>query len=248
MATPPLSFQPSFIKGHLRVSFNEEKIEFFYQPVLLSGVGGLPSSPFTERFFGRIVNVALELLTKPVTLLNLQARVLRERTAKTESLALKFMLDETVRKELTHLLRLHGTQLPKEKRKYPRIPSLELIEVFPLRATAIPLADLAASNSPPLITDVVNLSPGGVLLSCSSSGAEILVPGSRLSITLESRGWFPLPITFEGTVRRITEDRDSKTRNPSFLFGIQFLKMDVANKTAFLDLLKEILTQIQKNS
>src|SRR5699024_7492307 len=92
-------------------------------------------------------------------------------------------------------------------RKYPRIPSSRLIQTFPTRSIVMPKpASPGLPQEPPIVFDVCNLSPTGVLLSTENQLSLMLRAGERLNMVLEPRGWFPTHISFQGMVCRLVDD------------------------------------------
>lgn len=234
-----------FIKGHLCLRIPENPIEFLYQDLSVAGVSGLPNTPGLKKYFGQTLEATLQIPSPQKTLsFNIKAKVLLEKTTLSEHIALHFQLTEADHAALLAQISANGFHPTSYVRKYPRIPSNQLIQTFPLRAQLTSQSEKIPAVQ--LTTDVVNLSPNGVLISTENQQALTLMPGDRIHLTLEPRGWFPVPIEAEGLICRLTEDLHPQSQNLTRLFGIKFTRMDSANKTAFLDLLKDILQQLKQ--
>lgn len=237
--------QPLFIKGHIKLAVEGQVFEFLYQKISPNGLSGLPGSQKLRQYFGNILNCVIQIpIPNDKVTLQAKAKVLREFTSLAENIALQFELTESQKSKFEHCVAQHGFCPASDLRKYPRIPSQEVIQTFPLRAMVIPITPLEPTETAPIVMDVLNLSPNGVLLKTESPLALPILPNQRLKIVLEPRGWFPVQVEIEGLVCRITEDLNSKNQNLLRLFGIKFTKMSATNKVAFLDLLKDIISQV----
>ena len=110
---------------------------------------------------------------------------------------------------------------------------------------------LAGSPGPApanMIFDVANLSPSGILLSSENSMASKIQPGQRVKMIIEPRGYFPIQIHMEGLVCRISEDMAVESGNVVRSFGIKFLRVNEADRIAFLELLKDILERMKEQN
>lgn len=249
---------PVFVKGHLTFSVDGQDFEFIHRNLSVFGVAGLPWGPLNSRdHFGREVTVSLRVTSpEPLQLLT-KARIMRESTTVGEHMGLKFYFDkgqEDARSKLQSLIDRHGFYPTEYLRKYPRIPANAAIQTFPLRALAFVappgsegMPD-AARQAVPLILDIANLSPNGILLHTENQSALVIQPGDRLDITLDPRGWFPMPIRVQGLVCRVTDELNPTTGNLLRYLGIKFARVDDVNRTAFLDLLKDILDRMKTSA
>ncbi len=172
------------------------------------------------------------------------ATILREFTLFAEYFGLRFHLSGEQRSALEQAILAEGFLPTEHVRKYPRIPVMSAISTFPLRVTAVPAGQQNLFEAP-LVFDVKNLSPNGVLLSTESQIALVLAPGQRLNLTLEPRGSFPLQVQVEGLICRVTDDLDPESRNLTRYLGIKFTRVDEVNRAVFLDLLKDILEKLK---
>ena len=247
-------FPPVFIRGHLTFTLEGHTLEFIHQAVSAFGVTGLPWSPLDPvTHFGKAVTVQVRVPAQPQPLaFSCQARILREKTQYSEYMGLRFELPADIRAKLQELIQKHGFYPTEYVRKYPRIPSDEHIQTFPLRAMGIPNQDdvlrhkRPPSAGDPLLFDVGNLSPNGVLLSTENQTAIDLAPGDRIDLMLEPRGWFPQKVEMEGVICRVNDELMPQNENLRRYFGIKFTRVDAENREIFLNLLKDILERIKK--
>ncbi|MBI4924638.1 MAG: PilZ domain-containing protein [Bdellovibrio sp.] len=225
---------------------DNEAMEFLFQIISHYGVSGLPSNSITQLYFGKTVFVNLELPAKVPLYLKTRAKVLREKTLYTEHMALKFLMEDDQKEQLSQHIKEHGFYPTEYVRKYPRIPATSDIQTFPLKTIVKPIIPMVEfGKSQHLVMDVINLSPNGSLLSSESQLALQLNPGQKLNLELEARGWFPVSVYMEGMICRIRDDLNVLNGNLLRHFGIKFTKIDRINKAAFMDLLKDILENIK---
>ena len=239
-----------FIKGHLAFSVDGQDLEFIHQNISVFGVAGLPWGPLNPRdHFGKEVTASIRVTSpEPLSVLT-QAFVMRESTGVGEHMGLKFRFEREAKAKLQKLIDKHGFYPTEYLRKYPRIPANSAIQTFPLRALANIEGDpTLGSESFPVIFDICNLSPNGILLNTENQAATTIQPGQRLNLTLDPRGWFPMPIRVQGMVCRVADELNPQTGNMVRYLGIKFTKVDDVNRTAFLDLLKDILSRIKTHS
>ncbi len=236
---------PLFTKGHLRITLEKEVLEFLYQMVSVYGVSSLPSNSITQPYFGKTVFVNVEIPAALPLHFKTRAKVLREKTINTENMSLKFELNEEQRTLLSKHIEKHGFYPTEYVRKYPRIPAAMEIQTFPLKALFAPLPPMRELTQSQLVSDVINLSPNGALLATDSELAQQLNPGQRIKLELEARGWFPISVHVEGLICRVRDELNSQSGNVTRHFGVKFIKVDRVNKTAFLDLLKDILDHVK---
>jgi hypothetical protein len=237
---------PVFVKGHLTFTVDQQDLEFIHQNISVFGVAGLPWGGLNARdHFGRAITATIRIAgTEPLSFWT-KAHIMREYTSVGEHMGLKFQLEATVKAKLAALIEKTGFYPTEYLRKYPRIPANNQIQTFPLRALAVTEGE---SDKAPLILDVGNLSPNGVLLHTENQQALAIQPGTRLNLMLEPRGWFPMPIRVQGLVCRIVDELNPQSGNLIRYLGIKFAKVDDVNRTAFLDLLKDILGRIKDQS
>lgn len=237
---------PIFIKGQLRFTIDvggkERELQFENQNVSTWGVAGLAWGPLSpEVHFGRTVQVSVEVPTGGMSF-RTEALITRESTRVGQHMGLKFNLAPEDNSRLAALIRSSGFFPTEYLRKYPRIPSLPMIQTFPLRAIALP--DGSGENLP-ITFDVENLSPNGVLLSSENQQTLAILPGAIMNLILEPRGWFPMPISAQGLVCRVSDELSPRTGNLTRTLGIKFTRIDEANRAAFVDLLKDILERFK---
>jgi hypothetical protein len=75
--------------------------------------------------------------------------------------------------------------------------------------------------------------------------ALMMQPGEKIELMLQPRGWFPTQVKMQAQICRVTDDIHQVSGNLVRSLGVRFGKMDELNKTAFLDLLKDILEQLK---
>jgi hypothetical protein len=236
-----------FVKGHLSFTLDGHTLEFVHQNISLFGVTGLPWDPLDSRVhFGKEVQVQLRIPGEPALQLKAPAFLLRELTLYAEHLGLRFALDPEQKSRLAAEIEKRGFVPTEYVRKYPRIPANWRVATFPLRVQVDPAPRDLGQELFPITLDVANLSPNGVLLTTENQMALSLAPNQRLNLVLEPRGWFPTSVKVEGLICRITDDLNPANGNLVRYVGIKFARVDDANKAAFLEMLKDILSQIKR--
>ena len=243
---------PVFLKGHLTFKVDNRDLEFIHQNISVFGVAGMPWGSLNPRdHFGKEVMASVRITFSEALSILTHARIMRETTAVGEHMGLKFHLEKEAHAKLSALIAKHGFYPTEYLRKYPRIPANSVIQTFPLRVVAFPDLESAEPDSTfkdPLVFDVGNLSPNGILLHTENQSALIIQPGDKIRILLEPRGWFPMSIRMQGLVCRVSDELSVESGNLIRYLGVKFVKVDDINRTAFLDLLKDILTKIKAQS
>lgn len=233
---------PVFVKADVSFDINEITLNFQNRNISLFGVSGLASSRLNpEEYVGKEVKAAIRLSAERQISFNTHATILSEKTTNTRSFGLKFRLNDLDRQKISSAVAKLGFYPTEYIRKYPRIPASSDIRTFPLRVIA---HDLGGSEKP-LIWEIANLSPNGVLLWSESPFAESIEPGARLSLELEPRGSFPARVRIEGLVCRISHDINYNGNDLRYL-GVKFLKIDEDNRKIFMDLLKDVLERVKR--
>jgi len=232
---------PVFVKGHLNFRLDQQDYEFIHQNISVFGVTGLPWGKLDPRtHFGREVRVNIRIPAPNALNFETRAFIMRESTSVAEHMGLKFEIDPEPRERFAALVQSAGFFPTDYLRKYPRIPANALIQTFPMRVLAVPLG-----GSTSYVMDVSNLSPNGILLQSENQQALSIAAGHRLDLTLEPRGWFPMPVKVQGLVCRVVDEIHPQTGNLQRYLGIKFSKVDEVNRGVFLDLLKDILARIK---
>jgi hypothetical protein len=238
------------IKGRITFTLDGHTIDLADRELDALGASDLPWAPLDPlRHLGKEVTVKIEIPAQPQPFqISCQALLNRERTPTSETMGINFLFPADMRQKLEKLIQTKGYQPKEYSRKYPRIPAQERIQTFPLRAIGVPIFDEidAAPADGPLVFDVGNLSPNGVLLSTESQLASSLLPGHRMNLTLEPRGWFPHKIQMEALICRVKEEVVPTSGNLRRSFGIRFTQVGPTQQQAFLELLKDILERIKK--
>ncbi|MGK5084056.1 PilZ domain-containing protein [Bdellovibrionota bacterium FG-1] len=194
--------------------------------------------------FGREISVALRIPSTENIHLVTRGYLMRESTTVAQRMGIKFCLEPDIQTKLSQLIQVSGFYPTDYLRKYPRIPTDTRIQTFPVHVLASLEGQPAAT--PPIVLSISNLSPNGLLLYTENQQALTLNPGQKIRLTIEPRGWFPMPVQLQGLICRIVDELEPKNGNIIRYLGIKFLSVDDINRTAFLDLLKDILGQIKK--
>lgn len=243
--TAPVSapqFAPIFVKGHVKVTIGKQTLEFVHQNVSAFGVTGLPWGDLDpQEYFGARVSAQITLLAAGGMRFHTQATILRESTAVAEHFGLKFIPDAELKHQLAEFVSKNGVYPTEYLRKYPRIPAAREITTFPVHASVRREGKMQS-----FALDIRNLSPNGMLLSTENAMALRITPGERLDLTLDPRGWFPFQITLQVLVCRVTDEKLPETHNTLRYLGLRILRIDEPHRTAFLDLLRDILVQLQR--
>jgi hypothetical protein len=240
---------PVFVRGQLSFDIDGNHLEFLQRRVSIFGMTSLPWGPLNPReHFGRNVEVNLRFAADESVAMKAKAYLLREYTANAKYMGVRFKLDIRQTEQLNQLIQKHGFYPNDHVRAYPRIPSSFILRTFPLRALGLPVTSTvgAPAQNMQVIFDVANMSPKGVLLSTESQLALAYSPGDRIQLTLEARGWFPMTIQVEGTVRRVLDEISPRSGNLIRYLGMEFTSIDEVNKQAFLDLLRDILKDLKR--
>lgn len=241
---------PVFVKGHLSFGIDGHALEYIHQNISIFGVTGLPWKPLNPKeHFGRSVSVTVRVPLHAPLSFRTPAFILREQTLYSEGMGLRFVLDAELKGQLSAYIAKYGFYPTAYVRKYPRIPSQVAIQTYPQRVLVVPDAETSSAldgvASQPMIFDIVNLSPNGVLLMTENQIALSVLPGHRIHMALEPRGWFPVPVRIQGLVCRVTDELNSTSNNLTRYLGVKFVRVDEPNKAAFLDLLKDILERMK---
>jgi hypothetical protein len=235
------------MKGNIRFELENHRFEFLQQHISQYGVNGLPWGELkASDHFGARIQCQVEINQTQTPAFAAAAHIVREYTATTETMGIRFDLPPAELKAVTDLIAKHGYTPTEFVRKYPRIPSNSIIQTYPTHALVSP--DSSATlvlNDQSLVFDVVNLSPNGALLSTENQMALMMQPGERITLTLQPRGWFPTQVKMQAQICRVVDEVAQESGNLVRYMGVKFGKMDELNKTAFLDLLKDILEQLK---
>ena len=229
-----------FINANLELRIGIHNLKFSNRSVSIYGASGLswyPLSP-TEHF-GKIGTVIITLNRPEKSQLAVQCQIQRETTVHATFMNLKFHLTPHQDADLRLFVKKYGRESTEQIRKYTRIPSSKLITTFPLHA----MVDRPKHDT--LIFTVENISPNGILISTLNPQAMDIIPGDLLQITLEPRGWFPVPVRMEGMVCRLFDDLDPESGRISHRVGVKFTRITKPDKEAFIMLLKDILGQLK---
>jgi hypothetical protein len=239
--------QPVFVTGNISFELEGRRLEFLQQNISQTGVNGLPWGDLkATEHFGARVRCEVELAGIEGTAFSTDAHIVREYTLTTETMGVKFDLPAAQQKSVNELIRKHGHPSTEIVRKYPRIPLNKTIQTYPTHAVVAAIGSTTlVLNEQYLVFDVMNLSPNGALLSTENQLALMMQAGEKIDVTLQPRGWFPTQVKTQAQIVHVSDDIDQRSGNLVRAIGVRFGKMDELNKTAFLDLLKDILEQLK---
>jgi hypothetical protein len=254
---------PLFIKGHLSLRIDDKVVEHIHQNISVFGVTGLPWGALDPSlYFGKRVQVQIRIpqaTRAEDEVFSVPAFLLRESTTRGKTLVVRFDLDPESRGRIKQLISKFGHYPAEYIRKYPRIPADEALQIYPTRVLIRRAARILSDPPPweripeselhspdrPLIADVRNLSPNGLLASTENQNALPLTPGTNIKIDFEPRGWFRSPVQVDGIICRTTDEIIPKTKQLVRYFGIKFTHLSPENRALFLDRLKDIVLEIQ---
>jgi len=235
---------PVFVDATVSFTLNGKSFRLPNTPTSIWGVHGIEwDSLSPKECFGKGVDVAVEISGQPP--LTIQAIVTREETQKGGSMSLHFRLTDAQRKTLSELVLAEGHPPKEYTRRFPRVPVTPSIQTFPLRAIIHQVVD-GTEVGAPIIGDVGNLSPNGILLTTQNSQALSLGVGTTFTVILEPRGGFSHAVKIEALVCRTIDDVDAASKNVTRSFGCQFMAMDDFNRQVFGELLKDILSRVRE--
>jgi hypothetical protein len=234
-----------FVKGHLSFTLDQHSLEFVHQNISVYGVMGLPWGQLSpSAYAGRDVEVTIKIPADPALIIKSKAYIIRESTQYSETFGLKFNMNPDQALTLARHITKHGFYPTAYMRKYPRIPSLNTIQTFPLHVIIQPLNPKLQAQFQNISLTVANLSPNGILIASESPLVGTLHPGERIRLILEPRGAASKQITVEALICRSYDDTHTDSGNTLRFLGIKFIKVDEANRTSFLNMLKHILSQL----
>jgi len=240
--------EPIFVKGDLSFTTPDGKslIEYTRKDLSLFGCTSLPWAPLNPKdHFGHTVKVQIKIVPPGALHLEAQAILMHEQALNHDLMGLRFVLSREQRHLLSDQIKRFGYLPTDHVRKYPRIPSMSMIQTFPLRAIVKPAARPSGTEAIPIVFDVGNLSPNGILLTTENRIAIATQPGQRILISLEPRGPFSQTVETEGLICRATDSLNLENGNMVRMLGIKFIRVDELNRAAFLDLLKDILERMK---
>jgi hypothetical protein len=248
-----LSFDPPDAPPENELGISSSPIIHLRQNISVFGCMGLPWGELNpQSHFGRRVNLQVRSVEPGNLFFSTPGHLIREATVSSERMGIRFDLSSAQRERLAEQIRNHGFNPPEGMRKYPRIPSSARIASFPLRVLGVTLPESHAPDPAPaphlgvpMVYEVLNLSPQGILLSSENRLAQQIGPGTHLAITFEPRGPSNHGVRVQGQVCRVTDTIESASDNVSRMLGMKFTYVDPVNRTAFLDLLRDILERIR---
>ena len=238
-----------FIRGDLSFTINGQTLIYRRKNISLQGADGMSWGPLSpEHHFGVPILVSVKISETTTFSFKTPAYLVRELTGAQVLMGIRFHLDSSNELQLAQAIAKGGHAVTKNNRLYPRIPSDEKIQTFPMHAVVY-LKGLKKSGVPfPVVMNILDLSPHGALFTTENQNSFSITPGEKLDVLLEPRGWFPMPIRIQAQARRITDELHPKTGNPFREIGFQFMHIDTINRAAFSDLLKDILIKMKKQA
>ncbi|MCC7440369.1 MAG: PilZ domain-containing protein [Bdellovibrionales bacterium] len=239
---------PVFVRADLAFGLDDHELDFPNEKISVYGITGLRWHPLSPaQHFGKEVSLSITTLTPdPVSLL-VRAQLMRETSLQSQHLGLRLLLEPAEKAQLQDQVARFGFYPTEYVRKYPRIPAREAIQTFPLHVIGRPFdPDDTITDPGPIVFNVENLSPNGILISTQNQLALSLGPGQRLDMILDPRGWFPVQVAVLGRICRILDEIDPESGNLHRHVGVKFVEVDEANRTAFLDLLRDILQRFKR--
>lgn len=243
---------PIMINGNISFEIAGKKMFFSDRNISIHGAYNLHwEYPPSAQCLGKNVYTTIEIRSPEMLVIQTPATIMREKTLNKELMGLRFELASDDKSKLTRLIEKSGFRPTEYIRKYPRIPASVENRSFPLRAIATLIypneEDHDLSHALSIVVDVVNLSPGGILFKTENSHAFAIQTGEHFQMMLEPRGsQFHDQVHLQGQICRIIDELDPRSKNMTRYFGVKFTWTDELNRTAFLDLLKEILNNINK--
>lgn len=244
---PNSLLSPIFVKADLEFSVDQFTLEFTNRNISAYGAYALPWEPLNARkHFGRNVKLKIRIQQPIQTEIQCDATILWEQSVYGELMGLKFLMSDDSRRALSQTIREHGFYPTEYIRKYPRIPFSDKIPTFPMTVLGSPVEADPKSPKSPIVFSIRNLSLNGILLSTENPFALSIRPGHNLDMTIEPRGDFMVRIRVQGMVCRVLDESASGNGNLVRHFGVKFVRVDQENRTAFAELLKDILHRIKE--
>ena len=238
--------KPLYVRGGIRFHLDGHALSYPKKDISLYGVAGLPWHPLKPKdHFGNPVLCRIALTSDPDNEITTRAHITREQTDTAQFMGLHFLWEADQQATMEEAIRREGYLPTANKRKFPRIPFLESIQAFPLKATIYLKTAATRAEAHPIQFSIGNISPEGVMLSTENPDALELKPGSRVTIVFEPRGWFPHMIQVQAQVQRVLDDIQPTSGSLIRSLGLHFTKFEESHQAAFKELLKEILIKLQ---
>lgn len=234
-----------FLRADLTFSVGDHTLHFEEKNVSSFGVFGLPWPPLTpSKHFGNRVELQLRILALKNMRLQTMATLVREVTSSGEFMGVRLDMDSDTQIELRALIEQYGYCPAEFVRKFPRIPSNDWIQSFPMELTAIPHGT-AGELPGVMILDIRNVSPGGVMASSENPFGLRVQPKDVFEIAFEPRGPFRERIVAQAQVLRILEEPMHATGNVRRHFGFKFVSMSEQDRAHYLERIKQILNRVR---
>lgn len=234
------------MKGDIRFSVDGQEFQFNCRDISRYGIIGLTWHRLSpEKHLGKGVDLCVTVHSVQSTNVNLKAYIVREQTAQSMHINLKFARDQQTQQAIDSLFERQEPKPPPANRKYPRITFSRTLMTFPAHVLVSFGLQSGSRNGAHSVFDVGNLSPNGVLLTSENQMLPRMGPGTYLQLTFEPRGPFHHYIHARGMVRRQLDDIDMENENLLRCLGVEIVGMDELNQDYFRELIKSILLQIK---
>ena len=244
MTTKAALKRPFFVRAKIKIEIDGEVLEFRDRDVSLFGVMGLPWRGLSASSdFGRSVMVLVHIPLREPVIFRTKARITRETTRYSTHMGLKFELGPAQALKLRKTIEEFGFSPSSHNRQYPRIPALDWLGDFPVRAG---VKVSTGKHQFEAIFDVADLSPAGALLETENPLASILVPGMRLQVSLEPRGKKEKKLAIPALICRIIDATNPHNRNSLRQIGVSFSGMSKTTHSVYLAWLRDILTDLKR--
>lgn len=229
-----------FVKGNISFHIDSHFINFESQKISSFGVTGLPWQPLDpETHYGKSVFVNVEIRTPVPLNFVVAAQIIREYTPAKNTMGLMFHFEEQQLAAFTEFAKKHGEPPITYTRKFPRIPSNYLIQVYPLQVST-PVGGHATHF------DCEDISPDGLMIFTENKAAFSLKVQQKIELKIDPGHFFPHQLNLEASVRRISDDFNPASGAPVRHMGLQFVTPPENEKKKLNELLKDILLQLKE--
>lgn len=238
---------PTFVQSNIRLTIGGRDYAFLNQPLSIHGIAGIRWPHFDPTtHVGEPIKLNAQVLCKQPYTLDMGGHITVEEAFSEQTKKSTFFLGVHIemrvedREKLSKTIAAEGFVPDSYTRKFPRIPASSENPDMPLRALARSPTGVAISF------EILNLSPGGILLCSDNPNAAGFAPGMDIHVEVEPRRLSLDPFKFDGLICRRTTDRIGVKGNVlRRLFGIRFTKISKEHKQVFLDTLRTVLLRLQ---
>lgn len=242
--------QPQHLTCDLCLTTLGRELNFKKLDVSASGIARLPDNRMLgELAAGQKAQVCITLPggAGTASTVTIQGRITRESSLEEScyGLAFDWFEQESARLILCQALTDQGHAAEPNRRKHERTKALATNPIVPtvaqLRLSDGSAFELTRPDAPPLWSArILNLSPGGLLISTESPEAALVKPGDGLCIFIQPRDTQGFMIESLGEVRRVLEHVERTAAGEVLVrsLGIRFEWIDEDQRTIYLSLLK----------